>query len=299
MFDAILKEFRERKYLVTNSDLDGILCASLLCKYFPNLTLGGFTNSKDKIWVKNEVDKTNSVYLDIFVTTPETLSIDNHIIGFDSEEIYSDLKINPNIIRNRNLQNYTAKYPFSTFIFILKILETKYNPLNIDIETIIGQTNNGENVYAWEILLRADDTLSNTFLYSYNADDWWRWILDGVNKDGLLFQLYNKLKKFVGNIDNAKYIKSKVQRFLYEKHQLSSDGFKDIVNPLFNCFVENISKCLGYKLCFDFKTKLIRLESKRSKIINKSKTKQELSNYNVKTLAFVQRDTISYSYYIK
>lgn len=293
----IINELKERQYIITNSDLDGILSASILCKHFPNLKLGGFTNSFDKVWINSEVKQNNSIYLDIYMTNPNVLSIDNHIIDFNSEREYSSLKYNPNIIHKKSLKTYHQKYPFSTFLYIVNILEINGYTLNIDLNKVIGKTNNNENVYVWEVLLRADDTLSNTFLYETNTKYWWKWILSNTNENSLLKQLYNILIYNVKNLDNAKIIKDKVQRFLTEKFGIFSDGYKYIDNETFRDFVSNISECISKPINFDDNFNIINLEIVRLKIDNTVTNFIELNKqYNIKTLAFVKKNLLSFSY---
>ena len=157
MYNRFFNEIKNREKIITNTDLDGILSASLLCKCFPHLELSGFSNSSTNIWFKKDVTKENSLYIDIFMTNKNTFCIDNHIINTCDYPIESNLKINPNLLRNITLDKYTKKYPFSTFIFILNILEN-YMEINfIDLEKIIGYVDD-EPLYLWELILQVKHT---------------------------------------------------------------------------------------------------------------------------------------------
>lgn len=292
---SLIHEFKTRQYIITNTDLDGILCAAILCKTFPNLHIGEFTNSHDKIWVHPHVNKDNSIYLDLYLTNPDILCIDNHIVGFTDKAQYSPLKINPNIIRRRSLTTYKIKYPFSTFMFILRILETKGYFVDIDIDKIVGKTKDGSEIYLWELLLRADDTLSNSFYYYKNANEWWVWMLKYSHSNSLLYKLHEKIVSIVKTGENAKQIKDKVQCFLKEKFNIFNDGFKYINNPFYKDFVEFVSSSLDNTIFYNFNVKTIDLLPKREEITNNS-TFEDFKDYNIKTLAFVKNNLISFSY---
>ena len=76
-----INELYKRKGVVTNTDIDGILSASLLCKLFPHLSVLGFTNSCTNIYLTDNVKKNDVLYVDIFMCDKDVFSVDNHIIG--------------------------------------------------------------------------------------------------------------------------------------------------------------------------------------------------------------------------
>lgn len=296
MFTTLIETLKNKKYVVTNSDVDGILSASLLCSVFPNLEIGGFTNSDNKIWVLKDVSKRNSVYVDIYMCNDEILSIDNHIVSINKFVVHNENnKINPNILRKRTFMDYWTKYPFSTFIFILYIMERSGIKINMNIETKIGETNN-EDVFLWELLLRCDDTLVSTFRYHRNAKEWWDYILSD-NKDSVLFQLHNKLLYEVKNEGNANHIKSKVNLFLKNKFRyINNDGYKDIniVKNEFNDFTKFISG-LYHHVSFSVDNLITyNLNAKRVKVT--PNTDLTTVNNNMISLAFVNKETISFTF---
>lgn len=291
----LIDEFKKRKYVITNSDLDGILSASLLIYFFPTLEIGGFTNSSDKVWINNKVTSDNSIYLDIYMTNPKVLSIDNHIVDF-IDNVYSAYKVNPNIMLKKSLKNYSNKYPFSTFIFLVKLLEENGYYLSIDINKTCGYAVK-ENIYLWELMLRADDTLCNTFLYEKNSHYWWGWMLNGTKENSILRQLYLKIKCDVQNIKNAKLIKDKVQTYFYKTFFIKHDGYKSIQNNNFDDFFRSISINITNINCLKKDFKVITLKTRRLELDGKFNNLEEIAlNYNIKTLAFVNKNVLSFSF---
>jgi hypothetical protein len=284
------------EYVIGNTDLDGVFSTSLLCNFFPNLKLGGFSNSANRIWLNKNVNKQNVAYIDIFIANKEILSIDNHIVQLDNNIVVNENKINPNLIRGVGLYSYYKKYPFSTFIFILKMIEKTKGSVNIDIDRIIGYIDN-EPVFLWEVLLRADDTLLTTYKYFNNAKQWWEWLLNDVTKNSLLSKLYCKVQT-VSTQENAMKIKNKVNDFLSLNFGCSNDGYKYINNNKFADFVAFFSEIMGCKLSFNNEHLMeIALFAKRVKIAdNINEINTLLSNTSIKTFAFVKKDELSYSY---
>lgn len=292
--DIFINELKKRKNIITNSDIDGVLSASLLCYYFSNLSLKGFTNSATNVWVTNDVKKENSLYVDIYMTNDNTFTVDNHIINTINTPINNSLKVNPNLVKGVTLENYSNKYPFSTFIFILHILEKHFKIEFIELDKIIGYVNQ-EPLYLWELILRADDTLLNSYKYKKNTDIWWNWLCNDNN--GLLLKLYNKIKQ-VGTKENSEMIKNKVQTFLFNMFNLKSDGYKCIDDKNFEPFVKFISKSLGFELSkpidlinIEFNLKRYQFSDNKNFDIKKI---QEI--YDIISLSFISHNILSFSY---
>lgn len=293
--EFFIEELKKRKYIVTNSDIDGILSATLLCYFFPNLSLKGFTNSATNIWVTDDVNKDNSIYIDIYMTNDKTFTIDNHIINTKNTPINNNLKLNPNLIKGITLENYTNKFPFSTFIFILHILEKHFETNNIDLDKIIGFIDN-EPIYLWELISRGDDILLNCYKYKKNTDAWWVWVLG--NNNGILRQIYNKFN-LIGTRERAEEVKNKVQKFLLKTFNLKTDGYKNINDVNFEKFTSFISKSLlNIELnkpdnLIDYNVNLIRHNIYNPNDYNLIKLQED---FNIISLAFVTHNTLSFSY---
>ncbi len=287
-----INELHKRKGVVTNTDIDGILSAALLCNLFPHLSVLGFTNSCTNIYLSDNIKKNDVLYVDIFMCNEGVFSVDNHIVGSECNIIETPYKINPNIFYNIYVERYIQKYPFSTFIFLLSLIDDKI--INIDIDAIVGKTSDNEDIFLWELLLRADDTLLNTYKYKENAANWWNILLNNSNNP-LLEELYKKVCE-VNSYKNAYALKKKVQKFLLETFEIKTDGFKTIEMPNFKKFFSYLTEIMNYKCVFPEITKNYELQCEKKDISFLEEIKKE---YDVKTLAIINKNTVSFSYNIK
>lgn len=287
-----INELYKRKGVVANTDIDGILSAALLCNLFPHLSILGFTNSCTNIYLSDNIKKNDVLYVDIFMCNEGVFSVDNHIVGSECNIIENPYKINPNIFYNIYVERYIQKYPFSTFIFLLSLIDDKI--INIDIDAIVGKTSDNEDIFLWELLLRADDTLLNTYKYEENTANWWSILLNNSNNP-LLEKLYKKVCE-VNNYKNAYALKEKVQKFLLETFEIKTDGFKTIEMPNFKKFFSYLTEVMNYKCVFPEITKNYELQCEKKDISFLEEIKKE---YDVKTLAIINKNTVSFSYNIK
>lgn len=287
-----INELYKRKGVVANTDIDGILSAALLCNLFPHLSILGFTNSCTNIYLSDNIKKNDVLYVDIFMCNEGVFSVDNHIVGSECNIIENPYKINPNIFYNIYVERYIQKYPFSTFIFLLSLIDDKI--INIDIDAIVGKTSDNEDIFLWELLLRADDTLLNTYKYEENTANWWSILLNNSNNP-LLEELYKKVCE-VNNYKNAYALKEKVQKFLLETFEIKTDGFKTIEMPNFKKFFSYLTEVMNYKCVFPEITKNYELQCEKKDISFLEEIKKE---YDVKTLAIIDKNTVSFSYNIK
>lgn len=289
---SFINELYKRKGVVANTDIDGILSAALLCNLFPHLSILGFTNSCTNIYLSDNIKKNDVLYVDIFMCNEGVFSVDNHIVGSECNIIENPYKINPNIFYNIYVERYIQKYPFSTFIFLLSLIDDKI--INIDIDAIVGKTSDNEDIFLWELLLRADDTLLNTYKYEENTANWWSILLNNSNNP-LLEELYKKVCE-VNNYKNAYALKEKVQKFLLETFEIETDGFKTIETPSFKKFFSYLTEVMNYKCVFPEITKNYKLRCEKKDISFLEEIKKE---YDVKTLAIINKNTVSFSYNIK
>ena len=166
--------------------------------------------------------------------------------------------------------------------------------INIDIDAIVGKTSDNEDIFLWELLLRADDTLLNTYKYEENTANWWSILLNNSNNP-LLEELYKKVCE-VNNYKNAYALKEKVQKFLLETFEIKTDGFKTIEMPNFKKFFSYLTEVMNYKCVFPEITKNYELQCEKKDISFLEEIKKE---YDVKTLAIINKNTVSFSYNIK
>lgn len=212
----MLKELIDNhKDIIINTDIDGILSGCLLHKYY-NANIVGFSNSKDKIWSVPSLKKLDKpVYIDIFISNPKIASIDQHIIAIDdihSEELKNNpLKMNPNLDINRNfLNNYNFKYPFGTVHYLLALMTGE--GIEVELPNLENYIKGFEYITLGKMLLRADDALYSTQgPYSYNAKQWWEYLMKLSNNSPIIQSLISYIETLDKN--RAWQIKNETNHF--------------------------------------------------------------------------------------
>ena len=172
--------------IIVNNDFDGCLSTSLLSKFY-GCKVAGFSNSKDKLFfVDGEDFIGDELFVDMF--TPNHESIDQHIPPYDFEKSCS-----PNKERGiYAFENYTKKYPFSTFIWLLAIASKD----GYDIKEILpSKYLLGENEFRRsDILFRADDSLMNFTKYRQNCEDWANFLYEYSGKNENIRELFDFMR---------------------------------------------------------------------------------------------------------
>lgn len=182
--------FQKNPYIVINSDIDGMLSGMILQKYYGCRVIG-FSNSWDCVWLDKDYeffvdDAINKpIYIDLYVTNPNVVCIEQHIIGYDdahnSRIASSGTKINPNIMRKGRTfsGDYFHKYPFGTVHFLIALMEKEGIQVELPLlHSITGPKAYDYNLTVGDILLRADDALfSSLGKYKANTEEWWPWLL--------------------------------------------------------------------------------------------------------------------------
>lgn len=191
----MLKEiFNRNKDIIINSDIDGFLSGMILQKYF-GCKVVGFSNSWDCVWIDNNYEKSHinaldtPVYVDLYVTNPDVVCIEQHIIGYNeahNKRISAyNTKINPNLMRNGRsfTGDYFHKYPFGTVHFLIALMEEE--GINVNLPNLMSSPSEKLKKYSLtvgDIILRADDALfSSLGKYKANTEEWWPWLLSKSN----------------------------------------------------------------------------------------------------------------------
>jgi len=181
-----------------NMDSDGLLSYLFLKLGGFNGTINGYNNSDDLILSESEsVEKLwSNSFIDIFIPHKNAYTIDQHIIktrGCDNLS-FSTNKINPHLIMEEHIaadKSYYRKYPFSTCLLILSILEReKKITKNLNF---FKPTRKGFRFA--DVILRADGVLDNFVDYKENVKHWAKIMMDfsqdGINTTALFDYLLN------------------------------------------------------------------------------------------------------------
>lgn len=104
--------------MVVNTDLDGLLCATLL-SHALDWRIVGFYDI-NKIWLIDTFsgELESLVFIDADITRPPYRSMGHHIV-LETHRYH----LNPNVIFGKSLDNFETKYPLGTIIFLLWLLQ--------------------------------------------------------------------------------------------------------------------------------------------------------------------------------
>lgn len=149
----IQKQILQRKNIIIHGDLDGILSYALLKNINPDIQLIGIYDLKDLLlFNQSKINVQNTLFLDLDMTYDNFFSIGHHMQLFYN---HSTCNINPNSLWQ--IQNFSQKYPFNTFIFLLFLFDI---PLSVfDFETIC-------------LFYNTDSVIYNCKKYSKNVQFW-------------------------------------------------------------------------------------------------------------------------------
>lgn len=221
--------------IVINTDIDGLL-SGLLLHHYLGCEVVGFSNSWDCVWIdKNKLDSPyDGTYIDLFVSNPDVISIEQHIIAVNNEHLrllkQNSNKINPNLERDRifdNVNSYKLKYPFGTFHYLCALLEGEGLDIDLDLDRVNGPFKLGD------FITRADDALFNSYnQYRDNAWDWWDWLLQRSSNGKMTNRFIEYIKRF--DIFSSEDNKKKIDAFCRSSPYYSEkkDGeYKFILAP--------------------------------------------------------------------
>lgn len=291
--DSILDVLASRMELITNLDLDGVLCAAIVCKNNPNSSVSGYSDSSTQFYRKRGIGIDEMLCLDLNCTRRGLACIDNHIVSISPMGVLPD-KYNPNTVRGVSLANYTHKYPFSTFMLLCAVYD-RFGGEAIDIDHVVGMFG-GQPVYLWELILRADDTLyTSRSAYMENAADWWVWLLSISGSGGNTERLYDKCRLFGKTEAYAE--KCRINAFLKSEYRTTSlDGFVRLCDDYYR-LAYDIGKAFSLKLNMANPTQLELYGFVR--ILYKTRDtdffRSVLDSGKIFSYAFSQSDTLSVS----
>lgn len=237
-YGKIADSLASRPHVITNTDIDGVLCAALALLMNPDASVTGFCNSSNQLYkMRGGWDLGRTVMLDMLCKTHGMDCVDNHVIGVSPEGM--DGKHNPNTMYGVSLENYTEKYPFSTAQLLAAVHDMSGLPA-VDLGAEVGEYR-GKPLYLWELFMRADDTLLSTFRYSENASRWWRRLLDAAGKSGITGEVFGRARGF--DPRSAAAEKARVNGFL-SGFGARNDGFGTLDDGMYR-FAEDVFRAFG------------------------------------------------------
>lgn len=244
MIDQFLQN---KSHIIINTDLDGIFSGLLLQKY-SHLSVAGLCNSRDSIWLRDDVDSNDCVIVDMYV--PSMACIDQHIISIDQPHgasiLASGKTLNPNLFRDRYFidpLSYRTKFPFSTTMYLVSLL---------DVDTQwFDDGGRAHGASSRDLFFRADDVLKICIdsPYTKNVSDWWPW-LESQARNPAAVQWTRSMIHGTGS-DEVGDIRRRTEIFSMEMGCSRPDGFMtdailgNRINDVWRNFVSTIGRVTG------------------------------------------------------
>lgn len=175
-------------YQINNLDLDGVISGTIAHYISPSIRMGGFSNSNDRMYVRNGANSSNTIQIDINCNNDKVWTIDQHILNVNaSDSTNFSRRINPHesfgdeFKRAVNHQ-YSSKFPYSTAVLMIAMAEGEGVKFpSIDWNATVS---NGLNVI--EFIMTADSSLGNwaNKSYSGNCVNWYNDFLLPLSQSG-------------------------------------------------------------------------------------------------------------------
>ena len=163
-------------YQINNLDLDGVISGTIAHYISPSIKIGGFSNSKDRMYVRKESKSNNTIQIDINSNNKDVWTIDQHILNFNaSDSVNFSRRINPhesfgNAFKRAVNQQYSRKFPYSTAVLMIAMAEGE----GIKFPNINWNTTVSNGLTVIDFIMTADSALGNwsNDSYSGNCVNW-------------------------------------------------------------------------------------------------------------------------------
>ena len=163
-------------YQINNLDLDGVISGTIAHYISPSIRLGGFSNSKDRMYVRTGATLSNTIQIDINSNNPSVWTIDQHILNLNaSDSVNYSRRINPHesfgdAFKRAVNQLYSRKFPYSTAVLMIAMAEGE----GVKFPNINWNTTVSDELQVIDFIMTADSSLGNwsNTSYSGNCVNW-------------------------------------------------------------------------------------------------------------------------------
>ncbi len=240
------------EYQINNLDLDGVISGTFAHYISPSIKIGGFSNSKNRMYIRKESKSNNTIQIDINSNNKDVWTIDQHVLNISvSDSINYSKRINPhesfgNEFKRAVNQQYSSKFPYSTAVLMIAMAEgegVKFPNINWN-----ATVSNGLSVI--DFIMSADSALGNwsNDSYSGNCVNWCNdFLLPLSNSGATTTSMMNAL--FSVNQNEGKNRERRV---------------KDYLNWTFECYNGkqiNVLGDLDVRQIYEFIAKILKMES--------------------------------------
>lgn len=248
----LAKTLQSLDYQINNLDMDGVISGTIAHYISPTIKMGGFSNSNDRMYVRNESKALNTIQIDINSNNPSVWTIDQHILNISvSDSVNYSRRINPhesfgNDFKRAVNQQYSSKFPYSTAVLMIAMAEgegVKFPNINWN-----ATVSNGLSVI--DFIMSADSALGNwsNDSYSGNCVNWCNdFLLPLSNSGATTTSMMNAL--FNTNQNEGKNRERRV---------------KDYLNWTFECYNGkqiNVLGDLDIRQIYEFIAKILNMDS--------------------------------------
>lgn len=205
-------------YQINNLDLDGVISGTIAHYISPTIKMGGFSNSKNRMYVRSGAKSSNTIQIDINSNNYKVWTIDQHILNFNtSDSVNYSRRINPHesfgdAFKRAVNQQYSRKFPYSTAVLMIAMAEGEGIKFpNVDWNATVT---NGLTVI--DFIMSADSSLGNwsNYAYSGNCVNWCNdFLLPLSNSGATTTSMMNAL--FSVNQADGKNRERRVKDYLY------------------------------------------------------------------------------------
>lgn len=213
----LTKTLQSLEYQVNNLDLDGVISGTFAHYISPTIKMGGFSNSKNRMFVRNGAKSSNTIQIDINSNNDKVWTIDQHILNLNaSDSVNYPRRINPhesfgNDFKRSVNQQYSSKFPYSTAVLMIAMAEGE----GVKFPSIDWNATVSDGLKVIDFIMTADSSLGNwsNASYSGNCVNWCNdFILPLSNSGATTTSMMNALMDI--NQAEAKQRERRVKEYL-------------------------------------------------------------------------------------
>lgn len=248
----LTKTLQSLDYQVNNLDLDGVISGTIAHYISPKLKIGGFSNSKNRMYVRAGAKSTNTIQIDINSNNDKVWTIDQHILNISvSDSINFSRRINPHESFGEDFkravnQQYSRKFPYSTAVLMIAMAEGE----GVKFPSIDWNATVSDGLKIIDFIMSADSALGNwsNASYSGNCVNWCNdFLLPLSNSGSTTTSMMNAL--FSVNQNEGKNRERRVKDYLYYTFDCYND--KNI----------NVLDDLDIRQIYDFFARILQMET--------------------------------------
>lgn len=239
-------------YQINNLDLDGVISGTFAHYISPTIKMGGFSNSKNRMYVRSGAKSSNTIQIDINSNNYKVWTIDQHILNINaSDSVNLSRRINPHEsfgddFKRAVNQSYSRKFPYSTAVLMLAMAEGE----GVEFPSIDWNATVSDGLKIIDFIMTADSSLCNwsNYAYSGNCVNWSNdFLLPLSNYGSITTSMMNAL--FSVNQADGKNRERRVKDYLY--YSFDCYNGKNI----------NVLDDLDVRQIYQFIAKILQMES--------------------------------------